>query len=546
VEIREDGSLDILERIRVRAEGNQIRRGIYRDFPTRYTDRAGNRVRVGFEVVGVEKNGTPEPWFTEGLSNGTRVNTGNDDFLLVPAEYEYILRYRTTHQLGFFEDHDELYWNAIGAGWIFPIEEVTVQVRLPAAVPIEDMTVEGYTGRQGERGGDYLAEVVGPGVARYRTTRPLDPREAFTIVLTFPKGLIPEPTATDRAGRVLSDNRGVLIGLTGFLLLLAFCIREWQRIGRDPRKGVIIPRYEPRPDFPPSACRYLTRMSYDTRAFSGDILALAVAGELAIRQEKRLLKDEWALERTSNGQGTLPDAQIRLLAKLFPRGKDTLVLKNSNAKILSAARSAHGEALDRALDPRYFRTNGRSVVWATLIAFATAICAFVFSGGYGMPSIVALNFGMVVVLLVFTFLIRAPTPEGRKALDEIEGLRLYLSVAERDELAILPGPAEAPPRIDAARYEALLPYAVALEVEEAWTKKFTLAVGAAAAAAAASQMAWYRGHGPITDIGSFGKAVGSSLGSTISSASSPPGSSSGSGGGGSAGGGGGGGGGGGR
>ena len=34
--------------------------------------------------------------------------------------------------------------------------------------------------------------------------------------------------------------------------------------------------------------------------------------------------------------------------------------------------------------------------------------------------------------------------------------------------------------LDAGRYEALLPYAVALEVEEAWTEKFTTAVAAQA------------------------------------------------------------------
>ena len=34
VDVRDDGSLDVVERIRVRAEGNHIRRGIYRDFPT--------------------------------------------------------------------------------------------------------------------------------------------------------------------------------------------------------------------------------------------------------------------------------------------------------------------------------------------------------------------------------------------------------------------------------------------------------------------------------------------------------------------------------
>src|SRR5215211_4953358 len=70
VDVRPDASLDVTENIKVRAEGQQIRRGIYRDFPTRYTDRFGNRVRVALDVVGVERNGATEPWFTEGMTNG--------------------------------------------------------------------------------------------------------------------------------------------------------------------------------------------------------------------------------------------------------------------------------------------------------------------------------------------------------------------------------------------------------------------------------------------------------------------------------------------
>ena len=131
VEIKADGSLDVTEQIAVRAEGSRIRRGIYRDFPTRYRDRYGNRVVAGFELLDVRRNGQPEPHFTESLANGIRINTGNDDFLRVPADYTFTLRYRTTRQLGFFSDHDELYWNAIGTGWIFPIDQGRVTVRLP-------------------------------------------------------------------------------------------------------------------------------------------------------------------------------------------------------------------------------------------------------------------------------------------------------------------------------------------------------------------------------------------------------------------------------
>ena len=119
--------------------------------------------------------------------------------------------------------------------------------------------------------------------------------------------------------------------------------------------------------------------------------------------------------------------------------------------------------------------------------------------------------------------------------------------AEQDELARLEKPSgDRPPPLDARRFEALLPYAVALGVEDAWTKKFTLAVGSATAAAATAGIAWYHGSGNVRDIGKFTGSIGSALTSQLSTSSATPGSGSGSGGGGFSGGGGGGGGGGGR
>ncbi|MEE4331518.1 MAG: DUF2207 domain-containing protein, partial [Wenzhouxiangella sp.] len=109
-----DASLEVTERITVRSLQQDIRRGIYRDFPTRYRDRFGNRVRIDFEVIEVLRDGNPEPWFTERVDNGIRVNTGNDDFLPGPGQYTFTIRYRTQRQLGFFENHDELYWNVTG------------------------------------------------------------------------------------------------------------------------------------------------------------------------------------------------------------------------------------------------------------------------------------------------------------------------------------------------------------------------------------------------------------------------------------------------
>jgi uncharacterized membrane protein YgcG len=542
IDVRADGSMDVTERITVHAEGQQIRRGIYRDFPTRYRDRYGNRERVAFDVLGVERNGVAEPWFTEHLSNGVRVNTGNDDFLPVPADYTYTIRYHTTRQLGFFDDHDELYWNAIGTGWVFPIESGTVRVRLPGAVP--NLKAEGYTGPQGAHGTNYAADVPQPGVATWRLTKPLDAYEGFTIALSFPKGVIAAPTATDRVKWFLQDNRGVLIALIGLAVLIAYCVREWRRVGRDPQGRAIFARYEPPAGKTPGGLRYLMDMGYDMRCFSSDVLSMAVAGQLRITKEDHFFRDVWQLDRVNGLPHPASQSQSQLLRGLFAGG-DSLELKNTNASIVQGARNDHKEALDAEYEPRYFKRNQKSLVYAVIIAIAAGALAFFSSGGFGIPLIISVGVLMLITLVVFGRLVRAPTTEGRALMDEVEGLKLYLGVAEKQELAQMRGP-DQPPQLDAERYEALLPYAVALEVEDAWTDKFTAAVGAAAAAQAASRMTWYSGHGGITSMGDFTHSIGSSLSSSISSASTPPGSSSGGGGGGSSGGGGGGGGGGGR
>lgn len=544
VTVHADGNMDVEERIRVRAEGVQIRRGIYRDFPTRYRDRHGNRMVAGFEVKEVLRDGQPEPWFTENLSNGVRLNTGDDSRLAVPAEYTYTLRFRTTRQIGFFSDHDELYWNAIGTGWQFQIDRGTVQVQLPQPVPVDAMHVEGYTGPQGADGQDFRARITAPGQASWQLTQALPPRNGLTIVLTFPKGIIAAPSKAQRTVSFFKDNGGVLIALTGFLLMLGYAIQRWYAVGRDPKPGIIIARYEPPEGYSPAALRYIARMGPDIRCTTADLLSLAVAGLVTIERKKGLLKDAWSLQRTDKpADDALSESQRMLLDSLFD-DSPSVNLSQKNHTVLQKSMLRQYRVLEKAYANRMFHRNYGSVGIALLIGGVAIVLALKVAAGSGIAAIIAIMLAMLVVLVGFGLLVRAPTPAGRKLLDEVEGLKLYLGVAEREDIARLHGPDQAP-ELDAERYQQLLPYAVALDVEEAWTGKFTLAVGAAAAAAATAGIAWYRG-GSFSDMNQLSSAIGKSLSSQIASASSPPGSSSGSGGGGSSGGGGGGGGGGGR
>jgi uncharacterized membrane protein len=133
---------------------------------------------------------------------------------------------------------------------------------------------------------------------------------------------------------------------------------------------------------------------------------------------------------------------------------------------------------------------------------------------------------------VFGKLLKSPTREGRRRLDEIDGFRLYLEVAEGDEIKLVGAP-----RKTAALFESYLPFALALGVEQRWAEQFAAVF---LTQAPNYHPDWYEGGFDVRDVGRFSASFGSSFESAISSAATPPGSSSGSSGGSDGGGGGGG------
>ena len=74
---------------------------------------------------------------------------------------------------------------------------------------------------------------------------------------------------------------------------------------------------------------------------------------------------------------------------------------------------------------------------------------------------------MLAVACVFSILMKAPSKAARAALDEIEGLVMYMDVAEKDRLEMLNRP-EDTPRV----FQTLLPYALVLGLEKTWCDRF--------------------------------------------------------------------------
>jgi hypothetical protein len=193
IKISEDGSMLVTETIKVYAGGNKIKRGIYRDFPTDYEDKYGNNIRILFDVKEVLRDGLREPYHTERQSNGIRVYFGSSSYYLNPGDYTYAITYKTNRQIGYFEDHDELYWNVTGNGWDFDIERASATIFLPEGINRNDITPIAFTGNVGSTQKNYRAEILNNGVIKFVTTRKLLSREGLTVVVEWPKGFVREP-----------------------------------------------------------------------------------------------------------------------------------------------------------------------------------------------------------------------------------------------------------------------------------------------------------------------------------------------------------------
>ncbi len=540
ITVNADSTMDVTETIRVRCENANINHGIYREFPTRYRDKYGNRVRVDFKITGIRRDGADEPYFTEGMINGVKVYIGSEDVVLDPGEYTYEISYHTNRQLGFFEGHDELYWNATGNGWKFPIDEAQAVVNLPKGVPAGEVKLEAYTGLQGDKGQDFTAQMNSEGQAVFETTRTLNSSEGLTIVVMFPKGFVTPPTQTTKLVWLLRDNLPMLISLLGLLFILIYYIEVWSQFGKDPARGVVFPQYKPPLGLSPAALRYVRLMGYDYKAFAATIINLAVKGCLRISEARRR---KYTLQRTSGETHGLPPEELGVLETLLPAEGFELEMLQENYATLQAGIREITNTVGKSVEGKYYKLNSGKFgigLFFSVLVFAGSIVAMVFTGSVSVITFLAF-IAIIVLNILFYSLLKTYTKEGRKLLDDIEGFRMYMAVAEEDMPPIPDG--EQMPEKTPLLFEEYLPYALALGVERAWAEKFAEVFARLREAGQEYKPGWYDGSSwKAFAPAAFAGAMGSSFSSAISSSSSPPGSSSGGGGGGSSGGGGGGGG----
>jgi uncharacterized membrane protein YgcG len=362
ITVHQDASMTVRETIRVKSEGDKIKRGIYRDFPVRYRDNFGNRYVVGFTVLEVFRDGNPEPYHTESISNGTRVYIGQKVVFLNPGEHTYIFEYITTRQIGFFRDHDELYWNVTGNGWEFTIEKATASVSLPGEAGKHIIGMDGYTGPRGSKEQDFTVSLDHKGIPIFSTTRPLDPLEGLTIVVSWQKGLVVEPDNITKCRYFFSDNKALLLIFSGFVVIIMYYVFVWVRFGRDPAPGTIVTRYSPPDGMSPAVLGFITRMGYDDALFTSAIINMAVKGRIKIIEND----GEYTLQKMEGSNTPLSPDETAVLQTLLGLSH-TIVFEKTNYLRIHSAINGLKKYLSLNFEKKYFITNIRYFLIGSLL-----------------------------------------------------------------------------------------------------------------------------------------------------------------------------------
>ncbi len=621
VQLAKDGELTVTETIRVKAEGRQIRHGIYRDFPLLFEDSSDVH-EVTFDLLDVMRDGKPELFSTKRVNNAIRIYAGDKDTYVKHGEHTYVFRYRTGRQVRWFDGRPELNWNATGNFWQFPILSATYRLHLVDHLRPERFVA--YTGPMGARGHDWQGTVADNGVLTIRTTRPLAAREGLTVVAALPAAAVSPPGSSTLLWWSILDNRRWIFGGLGFVLVLGYYFLAWRAVGRDPRPGTIIPLFHPPKGISPALANYIHRWGFGRqqwRAFTAAALSLAVRGLIRFDEGDKSLTLESTGKKPEGGMAALPPGERTILD--WVNGQDGVArIDRANGGKVATVGSRFTTSIENENSSRFFRRNLGYVVFGAVLTVFVVIGTVVFGGlrdvdylilfgfffggmmlgAFVVPVLTAILGGrgsrriITVVMSVFVlgiffsigsnfvifffpngfggtlsalwgflesypfsfvlvtsfaalnglffYLMRAPTTLGGPIMEQLEGFRLYLETAEKDRLNLQA------PEITAERFEALLPYAVALDVEKPWADAFSAALQRAHPGDEDPmrhyQPAWH--GGPAWSGSNFGSAIGATVaGATSALVSSIPVSSgssgfSGGGGGGSGGGGGGGGG----
>lgn len=546
--VKNDASIVVTETIM--AEFGTPHHGIFRKVPYSYTTLDGGQASIPITIISVTQDGQPATYQISNDNFDVIAKIG-DPNVTIAGTHTYVLLYQAEAAVNFFDDHDELYWNATGDQWDAPLSNITSTVQFDNTVVDTNSAPPGigdtacFTGVIGSTLTNCEHSAVGS-VAHFSS------QEFLTIVAAWPKGFVTKPSNYDelrQAGTseptvVMEQFSGWRLAVNIFLPLATVIGMWWfwRTHGRDPgQHRTIIAQYDPPDGLRPAEVCTIMHEHAPAKALSATLVDLAVRGYIKIIEEPgtkflhMVNRTDYALRSLKELDSGLRPYERDLLSILFEdhlfpspdneiRVADLKKRKYTTDPFAPIFRSVASSVVAGG----YFHSNpatirGLTLVVGLLIAGAGG-GALIY--GFPLPGAIGLVFSGLIIAL-FSKAMPQRTAKGVEAAWVGHGFKLFLAKAEKYRIKW---------QERQGIFEQFLPYAMIFGVAEKWSKALAPIVTA--------PPSWYQGQpGSTFNTLVFWSAMSNFSGSiSVSTVSAAASGSSGFGGGGFSGGGGGGGG----
>lgn len=380
----------------------------------------------------------------------------------------WTVEYKVHGGLGFYKDHDEIYWNAIFSDRTVNIKKAAVSVLLPTKPNIEKM----FIGPNGSEKESYDYEIKENEVIFLGYN--IAPQEFLTVVAGWPKGFIKKPFLYQNQIIVLTA-----IAISTLIPLFAFiyCFIIWRRKGRDAKiNKTIIAQYEPFQNLPPAVAGVLVYQNINSKFILATIIDLAVRGYLKITEKEKgfsIFKyREYIFEKRLDGDN-LKNFEKKILDSVF-ESADIVSSGDLRNKFYKKIPGIKKDIYGFAAETQFFNGNIQKIrqkygfIWGIII-FLSILTAIVLMIQNLSPIIISSAIIFLsslaissVIGLIFSYFMPALTSNGAEAKWHMLGFKNYLNIAERF-------------RIGAETIETFskfLPYAIVFGVEKQWAERF--------------------------------------------------------------------------
>ena len=486
--------------------------GIYRDVPV---IRRGNE-GIFYYTFALVSTSDEVQQSSEG--DYTRLRLGNAGTTM-SGIHDYTVDYTLTPVVLAATDHDRVFLNGTGDQWEYPILHAEYDLTLPVAPQSKPICYAGAGGTIEQ----FCSVTQAGNTVTAISTQTLQPGSGLSLDANLPSNSF---TSYLVAGQKPANNPIDQAKLYGIytLTLLAISLALWglvlalkDRLRK--RAMTVVAQYEAPDGLTPAQIGLLSDNKAALQELSATILDLAVRGYIKItlvRPKSWYRKANYRFDQLKPFDD-LKDYEKKLITVFFYSMQPTVTMDDVTTHMSGSSSAAIqiqlinkqiGQGLKDAGYYNYTPSGQGTEILAHSISSIGLVSyvGFITVSSHAVPL-----FAFLILLAFFAFqvwtIVRRPklTDTGLEEWAKVEGFKLYLKVAESDRLNFSDAPVKTP-----ERFNALLPYAVALGVEKEWAKQFD-------GIDLSQSSSWYAGEANVFTAAAFASAFSDGFAGAMSS-----------------------------